>query len=94
MQESHPCLIPQVNHTLSDMDRSVYHGGFTEDSYHCVWDNLIMQTLFITYRTRLDFLRNSTDKYRSGTTADKKKTGFSLLDVRGTSSSRRGEKCH
>ncbi|KAF8418321.1 hypothetical protein EV426DRAFT_324156 [Tirmania nivea] len=85
IQESHPYLIPQANHTFSDMnsligmillDRPVYHGEFTEDCYHCVWDNLIMQTLFMTYRTRLDFLRYSTDKYRSGTTADKTRPDF------------------
>ncbi|KAF8431132.1 hypothetical protein BGX38DRAFT_1229726 [Terfezia claveryi] len=58
------------------LDRPVYHGQFTEDSYHCVWDDLIMQTLFMTYRTKLDFLRNSTDKYHSGTTADKTRPDF------------------
>lgn len=58
------------------LDRPVYYGQFTKDSYHCVWDDLIMQTLFMTYRTKLDFLRNSTDKYRSGSTADKTRPDF------------------
>ena len=35
-----------------------------------------MQTLLMTYRTKLDFLRNSTDKYRSGSTADKTRPDF------------------
>ena len=64
------------------MDRPIFYGNFSEDSYHALWDDIIMQTLFLFSKQIpgaslcLEYQRNSIDKHSTATTCKKSRPDF------------------